>query len=202
MADFYQMGRLVGQAILKKWDDLATPDAPDKGSAMVGDKAPWTGSVARTQDSKNRDFLNLSDFGVFPNAGVDAYDGIQAALDAASAEKKTLYVPGGQYLYSKPLIVREHVNIVGEGSFRTQFVKTARTSHTGLPNLVAPGGSGQAGISDQYSNIDALVIFLPPADEAYASNIRISGIDFTSGGSGRSAYGFYAPGSPCANSRT
>ena len=54
-----------------------------QGAALVGYLAPFTGAVARTQQSKNNDIIHVSDFGAIGD-GSDETTKLQAALNAAA----------------------------------------------------------------------------------------------------------------------
>jgi hypothetical protein len=57
--------------------------AASSGSSLVGHIASGTGAVARTAQSKLRDFVSVNDFsGVDPTGTTDSYAGIQACFDA------------------------------------------------------------------------------------------------------------------------
>lgn len=73
----------VGTAILASTD----------GGELVGTRVNGTGAVLRTQQSKNRDFISVGDFGAVTGTGSDA----SAAINAALAAHNEVNVPAGVY---------------------------------------------------------------------------------------------------------
>lgn len=79
-----------------------------EGSSLLNYTARWTGGRARTQRSKNEDLASVLDFiptaqhaGILARTQVaSSYNpasDIQAAIDAAAAERRALHVPAGRY---------------------------------------------------------------------------------------------------------
>lgn len=84
-----------------------------------------TGAVARTAQNKARDQLSVKDFGAVGNGVTDDTAAIQAAIDAAwvgsssTSGNKTVLIPGGVYLTSNSLVLKDYATIVGAGRFQT-----------------------------------------------------------------------------------
>jgi len=101
--------------------DLASV-AAGKGDSLIGVKRDATGSVARTQHSKNNDTLCVFDF--LTDAQIadvqahslsfDATAAIQAAIDDCPLGGR-VWVPGGKYLISAPLTITRHMIFEGDG---------------------------------------------------------------------------------------
>lgn len=163
------------------------------GSADATVEGPWVGALPLPSVIKIYQRMDLRDFGVEPDSGNDEFSAIQRAFNATFNEKEPLYITPGTYFHDAPLHISEESKLRGSGSFSALFVKTSRTTRSDLPALLAPGGAGGAGIYENYNGIDASLLVRPLADGGYAANIDIEGLRFTSGGSGRSAYGIYAP---------
>ena len=92
--------------------------AGSTGSNLVGFISAGTGAVARTVQSKLRDFINVKDFGALGNAVTDDTTAINAAIVAAAG--RTLYFPGGTYKTTGVTVANE-VTIQGEGYSRSQL---------------------------------------------------------------------------------
>ena len=88
-------------------------------SANVNYLAPYTGSVSRTQNSKNSDTVSVKDFGAVGNGTTND----TAAIQAAIATGKRVYVPTGDYLITNGLNCATPGQIIyGDGQTRTTFV--------------------------------------------------------------------------------
>lgn len=80
--------------------DLVSEDL-ELGDNLLTVKQPFTGSVVRTQHSKNTDFVSVKDFGAKGDGVTDDTAAIQAALDSG----KTVYIPEGIYICTQELEV-------------------------------------------------------------------------------------------------
>lgn len=184
------------EAKFVQFDPYKTLDSENVQGAIYELKDEYDALDLRVQAIEGEEGFPLSflDFNIVPNIGDDQYEKIQEAIDTAHAQQRALFIPGGQYLISKPLVIQEHMNIIGEGSFRTQIVKTARDLSDIVVNRLAPGNSGSIGnIFDQYETTDAVAILYPPANGTYCSNVTIKGVSFMSGGVGQSSVALFAP---------
>lgn len=81
--------------------DLADAD----GSDWVGFDLGGAGAVARSIQSKLRDFVNAKDFGAVGNGVVDDTAALQAAIDYATANKKAVLLSDGRYKITTSLII-------------------------------------------------------------------------------------------------
>lgn len=131
--------------------------ADGKGDALVAVKQPFTGAVARTQHDKNKDVINVKDFGakgdgsdhplseVFPSlASAQAiypfvtslsqtqdYAGIQAAINAAKVLNAAVFLPSGQYITNSTITADYAVSMYGEGGQGLRDVSS--TTHAPSP---------------------------------------------------------------------
>lgn len=113
-----------------------------KGDALVAVKQPFIGSVARTQHDKNKDVINVKDFGAIGD-GLDHplsekfstlsaaqmvypfvtsltqsqdYAGIQAAINTAKGLNAAVFKPSGKYVVNTGLVADYALSMYGEGS--------------------------------------------------------------------------------------
>lgn len=95
--------------------DIADTSDTAKGDALVGVKQPFTGAVARTQHSKNQEWVTVKDFGAVGTAdpGNETVD--TAAFTAALASGKNVYIPEGTYYISTSQIIGPGVKLHGAG---------------------------------------------------------------------------------------
>ncbi len=120
---------------------LSDNQPPLVNDAKVFVHQPYTGAVQRTQHDKNKDVINVKDFGakgdgsdhplseVFPSlASAQAvypfvtslsqtqdYAGIQAAINAAKTLNAAVFLPSGQYITNTTITADYAVSMYGEG---------------------------------------------------------------------------------------
>ena len=75
------------------------------GSTAVGYNEGATGAVTRTVQAKLQESVSVLDFGADPSGVLDSTTAIQAAITAATAGSRSVYVPGGTYTVSSVLTV-------------------------------------------------------------------------------------------------
>jgi hypothetical protein len=140
--------------VLRK--DLASA-LSNKGDSLITVKQPFTGAVARTQHDKNKDVINVKDFGskgdgsdhplseVFPSlASAQAiypfvtslsqtqdYAAIQAAINAAKTINAAVFIPSGQYVVNSTILADYAVSMYGEGAQGLRDVSA--TNHSPSP---------------------------------------------------------------------
>lgn len=111
----------VGDITLRA--DLASTSA-GKGAALVASKQPFTGSIVRTQHSKNTDLVSVKDFGAVGDGVTDDTTAIKAAVAAAASYSNraaAVYFPGGFYNVSSTIELPSWVQLVGSGIETTQI---------------------------------------------------------------------------------
>lgn len=91
--------------------------AASGGSAYIGFLQAGTGAVARTTQSKLRDFVSVKDFGAVGDGVTDDWAAFQAAHDSLSASNSyvggTIYIPSGTYYLSQTWAITKRVTIQG-----------------------------------------------------------------------------------------
>jgi parallel beta-helix repeat protein len=73
-----------------------------------------SGSVNRAINLKLAESISVLDFGADPTNTTDSTSAIQAAVNAAVAATKKLYIPGGQYKVSSTITIAGGVTIYGD----------------------------------------------------------------------------------------
>ena len=95
--------------LLKRWNgttwqasDINTANlAAPSGSSLVGYLPTGTGAVATTVQSKLRESVSVKDFGAVGDGVADDTAAIQAAINYASANGKSVFIPDGTFLLDK-----------------------------------------------------------------------------------------------------
>lgn len=85
-----------------------------------------TGAVARTVQDKERDFVNVKDFGATGDGVTNDTSAIQAALTAS----KYVRIPAGRYIVNATLIMQQSGKLIGDGSDITIIQRTANYGDT------------------------------------------------------------------------
>lgn len=150
-------------------DDLANSTDTAKGSSLVGYKPPFTGSVGRTQSSKNSDFISVKDFGAVGNGVDNDRAAIQAAIDYAGGLTSggTVFIPDGVYGLRQVtypgsgaagvscLVLKDNVTLLGNSHAAKLFVLASDYGDgafyrviTSLGNAAAETGLKNAGIEN------------------------------------------------------
>ena len=115
-----------------------TRDLADLGGGFI---QAGTGAVQRTVESKLQDVVSVKDFGAVGNGIADDTAAIQAAINAAIAENKDLFIPAGTYVVPAPstsntaaLLLPESgtldLRIFGQGSKSIIKVTDSKTNAT------------------------------------------------------------------------
>jgi hypothetical protein len=108
----------------------SAPAATERLSAdLVTFVQAGTGAVQRTAQAKMRDIISVLDFGAVGDGVANDTAALQAAINAATATKRRLYVPAGTYLYTT-LAVNDEFAISGDGN--SSALKTTQTSSGGI----------------------------------------------------------------------
>ena len=118
--------------------DLATPDAT-KGSDLVSFVNTLGGD--RSVTDKLKDVLSVKDFGAIGDGVVNDTVAVQAALNFAAANNRSLFFPKGTYIATGLTFTATylaHLTIFGEGSGNT-FIKAPAGSSSTLFKLGVGG---------------------------------------------------------------
>ncbi|HHX2516262.1 TPA: calcium-binding protein [Neisseria subflava] len=88
--------------------------------------------------------VSITDFGAVANDGSDDYQAFMAAIESAKASKKSVYIPEGQFDFSRPisLYVPDGIKITGAGQWHTKlhFLNTEAAKYD--DKGYASGGGG------------------------------------------------------------
>ena len=88
--------------------------------------------------------VSITDFGAVANDGSDDYQAFIAAIESAKASKKSVYIPEGQFDFSRPisLYVPDGIKITGAGQWHTKlhFLNTEAAKYD--EKGYASGGGG------------------------------------------------------------
>ena len=95
--------------------------AGSTGSSLVGFISSDAGSLLRTVQTRLREFYNLKDYGAVGDGVTDDTAAVQAAITAAVANKKALYVPAGNYMLNGGITINGVLTMYGEGMQNSIF---------------------------------------------------------------------------------
>ena len=88
--------------------------------------------------------VNITDFGAVANDGSDDYQAFMAAVESAKASKKSVYIPEGQFDFSRPisLYVPDGIKITGAGQWHTKlhFLNTEAAKYDDKGYVSGGGG--------------------------------------------------------------
>jgi hypothetical protein len=108
----------------------SAPAATERLSAdLVTFIQAGSGAVTRTAQAKMRDIISVLDFGAVGDGVANDTAALQAAINAATATKRRLYVPAGTYLYTT-LAVNDEFAISGDGN--SSNLKTTQAAGGGI----------------------------------------------------------------------
>lgn len=107
--------------------------AASGGAALVGYSQGASGSVLRTQASKNQEFVSVLDFGADPTGTTDSTAAIQAAINyfgtggtLSNSAGGLVYFPPGKYLISSQILVDNiGIRLLGASSQSVIILVTA-----------------------------------------------------------------------------
>lgn len=137
---FDEVSQLFKEANIKVGDKVTITNI---GSTPVGidlvdlEKAP--DAIRQPENS-----VSITDFGAVANDGSDDYQAFIAAIESAKASKKSVYIPEGQFDFSRPisLYVPDGIKITGAGQWHTKlhFLNTEAAKYD--DKGYASGGGG------------------------------------------------------------
>ncbi|WP_237401588.1 MULTISPECIES: right-handed parallel beta-helix repeat-containing protein [Saccharibacillus] len=97
------------------------PTTPAPTTPAPTTPAPTTPAPTTPAPAANR--LSVTDFGAVANDGKDDYNAFAAAAKAAKDQKKTLYVPAGEFTLSR-ILTLDSIRVEGAGKEATVLVST------------------------------------------------------------------------------
>lgn len=137
---FDEVSQLFKDAHINKGDTVTITnlDSTPVGIDLVDlEKAPDT--IRQPENS-----VSITDFGAIANDGSDDYQAFMAAIESAKASKKSVYIPEGQFDFSRPisLYVPDGIKITGAGQWHTKlhFLNTEAAKYD--DKGYASGGGG------------------------------------------------------------
>lgn len=116
---FDEVSQLFKDAHINKGDTVTITnlDSTPVGIDLVDlEKAP--DAIRQPENS-----VSITDFGAIANDGSDDYQAFMAAIESAKASKKSVYIPEGQFDFSRPifLYVPDGIKITGAGQWHTKL---------------------------------------------------------------------------------
>lgn len=116
---FDEVSQLFKDAHINKGDTVTITnlDSTPIGIDLVDlEKAP--DAIRQPENS-----VSITDFGAVANDGSDDYQAFMAAIESAKASKKSVYIPEGQFDFSRPisLYVPDGIKITGAGQWHTKL---------------------------------------------------------------------------------
>lgn len=137
---FDEVSQLFKDANINKGDTviITNLDSTPVGIDLVDlEKAP--DAIKQPANS-----VSITDFGAIANDGSDDYQAFMAAIESAKVSKKSVYIPEGQFDFSRPisLYVPDGIKITGAGQWHTKlhFLNTEAAKYD--DKGYASGGGG------------------------------------------------------------
>ena len=116
---FDEVSQLLKDAHIKAGDKVTITniDSTPVGIDLV-DLEKASDAIRQPENS-----VNITDFGAVANDGSDDYQAFMAAIESAKASKKSVYIPEGQFDFSRPisLYVPDGIKITGAGQWHTKL---------------------------------------------------------------------------------
>ena len=137
---FDEVSQLFKDAHINKGDTVTITnlDSTPVGIDLVDlEKAP--DAIRQPENS-----VSITDFGAIANDGSDDYQAFMAAIESAKASKKSVYIPEGQFDFSRPifLYVPDGIKITGAGQWHTKlhFLNTEAAKYDDKGYVSGGGG--------------------------------------------------------------
>ena len=137
---FDEVSQLFKDAHINKGDTVTITnlDSTPVGIDLIDlEKAPDA-----TRQPENS--VSITDFGAVANDGSDDYQAFMAAIESAKASKKSVYIPEGQFDFSRPifLYVPDGIKITGAGQWHTKlhFLNTEAAKYDDKGYVSGGGG--------------------------------------------------------------
>jgi hypothetical protein len=122
--------------------------ASSSGSSLVGFLQSGTGAVTRTVQAKERDIINVADFGAVGDGTTNDSAALLAAITAAGTNGSINLTAGKTYLVDRQIKLLTGQTLVGYGATikrRAQIISTTTTSITSaLTNVITLASGGGA----------------------------------------------------------
>ena len=137
---FDEVSQLFKDAHINKGDTVTITnlDSTPVGIDLV-DLEKASDAIRQPENS-----VSITDFGAVANDGSDDYQAFMAAIESAKASKKSVYIPEGQFDFSRPisLYVPDGIKITGAGQWHTKlhFLNTEAAKYD--DKGYASGGGG------------------------------------------------------------
>lgn len=137
---FDEVSQLFKDAHINKGDTVTITnlDSTPVGIDLIDlEKAP--DAIRQPENS-----VSITDFGAVTNDGSDDYQAFMAAIESAKASKKSVYIPEGQFDFSRPifLYVPDGIKITGAGQWHTKlhFLNTEAAKYDDKGYVSGGGG--------------------------------------------------------------
>ena len=137
---FDEVSQLFKDAHINKGDTVTITnlDSTPVGIDLVDlEKAP--DAIKQPANS-----VSITDFGAIANDGSDDYQAFMAAIESAKVSKKSVYIPEGQFDFSRPisLYVPDGIKITGAGQWHTKlhFLNTEAAKYDDKGYAIGGGG--------------------------------------------------------------
>ena len=135
------------ESTLGNYGDIVTHNVAEFATAAQGDKAD---TALQPGDSASPNELDVTDFGAVLDGVTDDIEAFEAALSAASAEGKDIYMPQGTALVSRKIVLPNGVGISGAGMNRSIIIRPGTLS-TSLTQKIFAG--------DDFAHVEDSSIF-------------------------------------------
>lgn len=137
---FDEVSQLFKDAHINKGDTVTITnlDSTPVGIDLIDlEKAP--DAIRQPENS-----VSITDFGAVANDGSDDYQAFMVAIESAKASKKSVYIPEGQFDFSRPifLYVPDGIKITGAGQWHTKlhFLNTEAAKYDDKGYVSGGGG--------------------------------------------------------------
>jgi len=169
-------GLHVGASVKFTTATQTTGNATD--ASVVTYTPPFTNSVTTNVEAKLAQTVSVTDFGAVGDGVTDDTAAIQAAIDAVQLAKGgTVLVPAGSYVCSDTIVLKQGVNLVGQGRAHQPFY--ASGDERGSVLLITVGAGEDAFVFEKntkgHFGVYNLSIFEAGA-AAFNSIINIQGV--------------------------
>jgi hypothetical protein len=118
------------QGALVKFSTVQTQTSLVNSAGAVTFLQAGTGAVPRSVQSKERDIVSVKDFGAVGDGVTDDTAAIQAAVNAAEANRNNeIYFPVGNYVIAGTITIHGGIRLIGSGAMGAQVGQGVVLSH-------------------------------------------------------------------------